>query len=216
MLHKLKVESMKLIIFGATGSVGRHLVEQSLAAGHRVTAFTREAKKVTLRDTRLTVCEGDVLNSRDVAGAIEGHDMVLCALGGGRKGDVRSKGTRNIIEGMKANGVRRLICQTTLGCGESWGNLSFFWRRVMFGWFLKEVFTDHELQERHILASDLEWTIVRPAAFTEGKLTKQFNFNFAPEEKSLQLKISRADLAYFMLRQTHDDAFVNSKVGLSY
>ncbi len=207
---------MKLIIFGATGTVGQHLVAQAQEAGHEVTAFTREKSKVNQQPQQPKIMEGDVLNAQRVAQAIQGHDVVLCVLGAGRKGKVRSLGTQNIIRGMQANGVRRLICQTTLGCGTSRGNLNFFWKHVMFGWFLKEAFIDHERQEQFISKSKLDWTIVRPAAFTDGPLTQQFCHGFAPNERSLKLKVSRADVAYFMLQQIDNPVYLHKKTGLSY
>ncbi|MGB3849915.1 MAG: SDR family oxidoreductase [Tunicatimonas sp.] len=207
---------MKLIIFGATGTVGQHLVAQALEAGHEVTAFTRKRSKLNQQHQQLKITEGDVLNPPQVAQAMREHDAVLCALGAGRKGKVRSLGTQNIIRGMQANGVRRLICQTTLGCGASKDNLNFFWKHVMFGWFLKEAFIDHECQEQLVSESELDWTIVRPAAFTNGPLTQQFRHGFSPSDRSLKLKVSRADVAYFMLQQINSAAYLHKKTGLSY
>lgn len=207
---------MKLIIFGATGSVGQHLVRQALAAGHEVTAFTRQRSKVDSKDQHLRVYEGDVLDAPTVAAALEGQSVVLCTLGAGRKGRVRAQGTENIVRGMQTQGTRRLICQTTLGCGASQGNLNFFWKRVMFGWFLKEAFIDHERQEQVVVDSPLDWTVIRPAAFTNGPLTQKFRHGFPPTDQSLKLKISRADVAYFMLQQVDDRAYLHQKVGVSY
>jgi uncharacterized protein YbjT (DUF2867 family) len=88
-----------------------------------------------------------------------------------RKSLIRSQGTMNVIQAMQKHGVRRLICQSTLGAHESWSNLNFFWKRIMFGALLKPVFLDHELQEKLVRASGLDWTIVRPSAFADGPAT---------------------------------------------
>jgi len=208
--------NMKLIIFGSTGSVGQHLVNQALEMGHNVTAFTRDAGKVKIEHNLLKVVEGNVLNYSSVNDSIKDKDIVFCTLGGGRKGKVRAEGTLNIIKAMENLKVRRLICQTTLGCGESWENLNFFWKKIMFGWFLKQVYLDHNKQEKNILNSNLDWTIIRPAAFTNGSLTKQFYSDFSPDNKSLKLKISRADLAYFMLQQLNNLKYLGKSVGISY
>jgi putative NADH-flavin reductase len=115
---------MKLIIFGSTGTIGRQLVLQALQSGHSVMAFTRSKEKLAdIQHPRLGVHEGDVLDFYTVLSAVKGHDVVLCALGAGRKGRVRSEGTLNIIKAMETAGPRRLICQTTLGAGESQENL---------------------------------------------------------------------------------------------
>ena len=208
---------MKIIIFGSTGTIGLQLVKQSLESGHTVTAFVRNPGKLELNQHKnLKVFQGNVLDFESVAEAVKGHDVVLCALGAGRKGIVRSAGTRNIIKAMEKCGINRFICQTTLGCGESNGNLNFFWKNIMFGWFLKEAFIDHELQEDYIKSSHLSWTIVRPAAFTNGALTSNFRQGFSHDDKSIKAKISRADVAHFMLEQVQSDKYVHDAVGISY
>lgn len=208
---------MRLIIFGSTGSIGRHLVSQALPLGHTVTAFARNPEKIKdLQHKNLHLHQGDVLDLLSVKKAMKDHDTVLCALGGGRKGRVRAEGTRNIVVAMGKTGIKRLICQTTLGAGDSQGNLNFFWKHIMFGWFLKEAFLDHELQEKYILQSNLDWTIVRPAAFTDGKATGEFKHGFSPNDKYKTLKISRADVAMFMLRQLSTDEYLRKTPGLSY
>ncbi len=207
---------MKSVIFGSTGKVGQQLVNQALELGYSVTAFTRNADKIKVENKLLYIFEGDVLDYQSVKDAIMGKDLVLCTLGAGRRGELRSEGTSNIIKAMEELNVSRLICQTTLGCGESWNNLNFLWKRIMFGWFLKQVYIDHESQEKHVFNSNLDWTIVRPSAFTYGKLTKEFHTDFASENKSLKLKISTADIAYFMLQQSKSSKHVRKAVGISY
>lgn len=207
---------MKLIIFGSTGTIGKHLVKQAIEMGHHVTAFTRTPSKFGTQHNLLTVTKGDVLDYQSVQDAIKGKDAVLCALGDGRKGSVRSEGTLNIIKAMGKLNIDRLICQTTLGCGDSWNNLNFFWKKIMFGWFLKEAFIDHEKQEKHLFESKLHWTIVRPSAFTNGELTKSFNTGFSSKNNSLTLKISRPDVAYFMLQQVTSSKYIRKIVGISY
>ncbi len=208
---------MKLIIFGATGTVGKQIVLQALSLGYTVTAFVRNKNKIDdINHEQLTIYEGDVLNPSAVEKAVQSHDAVFCALGAGRKGKVRSEGTINIIRAMEKAGIKRFICQTTLGAGDSKGNLNFFWKYIMFGWFLKEAYADHELQEKYIQASTLDWTIVRPAAFTDGKATGNYQHGFSPSEKSVALKISRADVAMFMLTQLNSDEYLRKSPGLSY
>ena len=208
---------MRIIIFGATGSIGKQIVMQALAQAHEVTAFVRDSLKLNdINHPKLRLAEGDVLNSASVVAHTKGHDAVFCALGAGRKGIVRSAGTKNIIDAMQTNNIDRFICQTTLGCGDSRANLNFFWKRIMFGWFLKEAFKDHELQEQHIFKSKLHWTIVRPAAFIKGNITGKFKHGFSPTDKSLQLKISRPDVALFMLEQLNTERYLRKTPGLSY
>ena len=210
---------MRIIVFGATGTIGRHLVMQALEKGHQVTAFCRNAKKLDGFEKKgLSIITGDVLKPSDVSRAVNGQKVVFVALGSGkkRKGTVRSEGTKNIISAMKEHGIGRLICQSTLGAGESQGNLNFFWKYIMFGWFLKQVFLDHELQEKYVMESNLDWTIVRPGAFTDGKRTRNYRHGFATNDKSVKLKISRADVAHFLLELIPRNNYLRQTPGLSY
>ena len=207
---------MNLIIFGATGTVGRHLVEQALSKNHRVTAFSRKPSAQNPDRRDLTRQAGDVLDRGAVADAVAGHDAVLIALGSGRQGTVRSRGAKHVIDAMERHGVRRLVCQTTLGAGDSHALLNFFWKRIMFGLFLREALADHEAQEAFIRQSRLDWIIVRPGAFTDGPASDAYKHGFPPTEKRLKFKISRADVADFMLRQLADDTYLRRSPGLSY
>jgi len=209
---------MKVIVFGATGTVGRLFVQEALEEGHLVTAFARNPGKLEINSPNLTLVSGDALNGQAVVNAIGGHDAVVITLGSGksRKSVIRSQGTANIIAGMKQHGVDRLICQSTLGAHESWSNLNFFWKRIMFGALLRPVFKDHELQENLVRHSGLNWTLVRPSAFTDGPARGAYRENFDAKERGLNLKIPRADVAAFLRRQLSDARYLRRAVGVSY
>lgn len=208
---------MKVIVFGATGTVGRLTVEKMLAEGHEVTAFARNAGGMTMTHPALSKRDGNAFDSATVAAAIGGHDAVVVTLGAGmsRSSTIRSRGTLNVISGMQAQGVRRLICQSTLGAHESWGNLDWFWKHVMFGALLRQVFREHELQELLVRASGLDWTIVRPSAFSEGPATDGFHEGFGPARRHLKLKITRADVAAFLARQVSERTYLGRAVAIS-
>ncbi len=208
---------MKVIVFGATGSIGKLAVEKMLAEGHEVTAFARTPGKIGITHPRLTLHPGDAGSETDVADAIAGQDAAVITLGAGasRKNRIRSTGTMNVILGMQKHGVDRLICQSTLGAHESRGNLNLLWKYVMFGLLLRPVLRDHELQESLVRASGLNWTIVRPGAFTDGPATGTYRENFPPTDRSLSLKIARADIAAFLSRQLCDLSHMHRAVGIS-
>lgn len=207
---------MKLLIFGSTGSIGHHLVNQALEQGHTVTAFTRDVTKVGIKHDDLQVVQGDVMDPASVEKAVQGQDAVLCSIGAGRKGAVRSEGTRNIIYAMEKTGVRRFICQSSLGVGDSRGNLNFFWKYIMFGLLLRPAYADHVRQEDYVKQSNLDWIIVRPGAFIDGALSGEYRHGFPGTDKTTKLKISRADVADFMLKQLTDDTYLHKTPGLSY
>jgi putative NADH-flavin reductase len=86
----------------------------------------------------------------------------------------------------------------------------------MFGMFLRDAYVDHEAQERHIEQSRLDWTIVRPAAFTNGSRTGEYRHGFPATDKTTKLQISRADVADFILKQLTDDMYLHKAPGVSY
>ncbi|MEM8822890.1 MAG: NAD(P)-binding oxidoreductase [Pseudomonadota bacterium] len=208
---------MNVIVFGATGSVGRLAVTQMLEQGRHVTAFARRPERLENDHPNLRRVAGDAEAFDDVAKAIDGQDAVIVALGAGmsRSGHVRAQGTLNIINAMQWHGVRRLICQSTLGAHESWPNLNFFWKRIMFGALLRPVFKDHERQEDMVRASGLDWTIVRPGAFTDSPAGGPIREGFGPAERGLRLKISRADVAAFLVRELSDRRYAGQAVAVS-
>lgn len=207
---------MKLAIFGATGTVGQVLVKQALAAGHQVTAFARHPERLAAMEGDLLCHAGNVLDPTAVRHAVQGQDAVLIALGAGRKGGVRAPGTENIVQAMKAKGVGRLICMSTIGAGDSAPLLTFFWKYIMFGMLLKDALADHEAQERIVRESGLDWTIVRPGAFENGALTGHYRHGFGRDAQGVKLKISRADLAEFLLRQVTDQSYLKQTPAISY
>lgn len=119
---------MKVIVFGASGTVGRLAVENLLKAGHTVTAFARLPKNLNMSDSKLRLAAGDVMKLLDVTEAVAGHEAVIVTLGAGmsRNSKIRSQGTMNVIKAMQTHGVRRLIAQSTLGARDSWPTLNFW------------------------------------------------------------------------------------------
>lgn len=209
---------MKVAVFGATGGTGRELVTQALEQGHGVTAYARDpAKMADVHHSELAVVRGDVLDAAAVERAVAGHNAVLVAIGAGAaRTTLREDGTRNIVEAMKRSGLKRLICQSSLGVGDSRANLPFFTRYVVVGIFLRHAFADHERQEAVVRQSLLDWTIVRPPHLKDGPRRGEYRHGFATADRRIQGWISRADVADFMLRQLADDAYLHQAPGVSY
>lgn len=205
---------MNITIFGATGTIGRLLVEQALAAGHDVIAFTRDASRVPVRHDRLQVAEGDVTDPAACLPVVKDADAVVVALGAGRKGVVREAGTRAVVRAMEQAGGGRLVCQSTIGVGSSRANLDLWWKYVMFGALLRPAYGDHVRQERVVEASDLAWTIVRPSAFADQS-PGPVRHGFGPGEDGLRLKIGRDDVAAFLLAQVDDATYLHRAVSVS-
>lgn len=210
---------MRVLVIGSTGGTGRALVAQALERGHRVTAFARNPAKVRERHERLTVAKGDVLDPASVEGAVGGQDGVVCALGHKRwLGPTRilSEGTRNLVRAMERRGVRRLVCETSLGIGDSWGRMGLYYTAFVGVFILPFYFADKVRQERIIRESALDWVIVRPGALNNGRKRGVVEHGTGVGNWILTVRISRADVAAFMLDQLTDDRYLRATPGVSW
>jgi putative NADH-flavin reductase len=199
---------MKLLIFGATGKTGFELVNQALEQGHIVTAFARNPEDIMQKHDNLTVVKGDILKYSTIENVIKDHDKVISALGIRtlKKNTIISDGTKNIIRAMEKHNVKRFIVISSIGVRESkqqQKGLGFLYNNFVIPYALKNMFQDKELQEKYIMKSSLDWTIIRPARLTNGKHTKEYRI-FSSDDKNIKSKISRADVADYMIKQLTD------------
>jgi len=202
---------MNLLIVGATGGTGRALVEQALNQGHTVTAFVRSPERMKISHERLSITRGNVLDPESVDSAVRGKDAVLSALGHKRwfiKTSILSKGTQNIIAAMEKHGVKRFICETALGIGDKKGRLGLYYTLFVEPVMLYFYFRDKERQEDLIKHSKLDWIIVRPGQLTNGRKRGTYRHGIDLGNWILTLRISRADVADFMLKQLTDDSYL--------
>jgi len=208
---------MKVLVVGATGQIGRLVVSAALEAHHQVVAFSRNPQSIGINNPALQYHAGDILEEDDVSEAIRRCDAVIVTIGSGmkRKTMVRSVGTKNIVDAMQQQGVKRLICQSTLGAQESWSNLNFFWKRIMFGAVIRPVFQDHERQEKIVQSSDLDWTIVRPSAFKDKPGAGEYLVDIDPSIKNLKLTIAKSEVAEFLVSQLESPSYIQKAVGIS-
>ncbi len=209
---------MHVTVFGATGGVGRSLMTQLHEEGHTVTAFTRDRARLDPDAPGLNIVEGDVLDLDAVRQAIEGSDAVICALGMPlfNREKLRTKGTAVIVQAMEQVGIKRLVCLSGLGAGDSWPMLPLRYRWFIVPLFMRRLYDDHEAQEAVVRASKLYWTIVRPSSFTDGARTRAYQVGFTAALPSLTYKIARADVADFMVRQLEDNTYLHASPALSH
>lgn len=208
---------MKVLIIGATGATGRELVAQGLQLGHQVTAVVRRPDEAGL-PTEATVVKGDVKDSSSMAQAIRGQDVVVSSLGSklSRKPTTLfSDGTRNLLMAMKSNGVRRLICITGVGAGDSRGHGGFLYDRIIQPLLLKEIYRDKDRQEAIVRESAADWTLVRPGALTNGP--RKGKIKVFTDMTGVTLgSISRADVAAFILEHLNDPQSIRKTYNLTY
>jgi putative NADH-flavin reductase len=196
---------MKVLVIGATGPTGMELVKQALEHGHEVTAAARRPEGVTFpAGTRIVKAE--VMDAASMAVAAEGQDAVLSSLGSKidrKPTTLFSQGTRNIIAAMERSGVRRLLCITGIGAGDSKGHGGFLYDRIIQPLLLDEIYKDKTRQEQIIRRSRLDWTIFRPGALNNGPLKGVYR-EFTDLTGVTIGSISRADAAQCLLAHLED------------
>jgi putative NADH-flavin reductase len=207
---------MKVLIIGATGATGQILMREALAQGYEVTALARNPSAVAQEDHRLRVLKGNALEASSLDAAVVGQDVVLSALGtrSSKPTTLFSESTHNIIGAMDKHGVRRLVCITGVGVGDSKGHVGFLYDRIIRPFVVKNVYEDKERQEEEIKQSDLEWVIVRPAQLTDEPARGKYGVYLGGSYKAKT--ISRADVANFMLAQLSEDTYVHKTPVISY
>ena len=161
-----------LLVIGASGGIGLAAVRAALAAGHHVRGLSRRAAQIGIDDPAFTPVPGDATYRDAVAGALDGIDAVIFALGVPkslqrtlRPVTIVSEATQATIAAMEAAGVRRLVAVTGFGAGESRHAMSLL-ERVPHRMLLGHAYDDKDRQEGLIRASRLDWLILRPTILT--------------------------------------------------
>jgi putative NADH-flavin reductase len=212
-------EPARVLIVGATGGTGRELVAQALERGLAVTALVRNPSRLRVEHPRLTVVRGDVLDAASVDAAVRGQDAVLSALGHKRyfyPTRILSAGTRNLLRAMESHGVRRLVCETSLGLGDSAGRLGLMYTLFVIPAILPFYFWDKTRQERAIAESGLDWVIVRPGALNNGERRGRVREGRRIGSFLWTVPVSRADVAAFMLSQVASDTYLRAAPGVCW
>ncbi len=208
---------MNLIIFGATGMVGKQLVKQALYNGHHVKAYSRNVFTEGLPDNEnIELVQGALFDETQVYKAIKGCDAVLSALGGAYEGTdkTRSLGMKNIVLQMKKNGVKRIVAVGGMGVLNADEN-TLIMEQESFPPEYLAVSEEHKKAFDFLKASALDWTFVCPPMIMEGEATGIFNTlaDYLPAANNF--KISSGDLALFMLKELKKREYVRHRVGIS-
>jgi len=206
-------ESLKVLIFGATGATGREVVKKALGRGYSVRAFVRNPARFEVRHARLDLVVGDVTDPEPVGRAVEESDAVVSALGSGNSlgsHPALGDGIQNIVRSMERTQVRRLVYLSMLGVGGSGKQLGFVDRYIVLPTLLRNVMQDHAREEALIKRSALDWVIVRPPRLTNGPYTGRYRSGEDVRKGALLASISRADVADFMVEQLTDDRYVHA------
>ena len=205
---------MKILLFGATGSLGGLILSQGLELGLRMRVLVRDAERLKGKHPGLEVVMGNALDEASVEQALVGCDAVIYALGS-RQAGFFSDSTRILIAAMEKAGVRRLVAITGIGAGDSKGHGGWLYDWFIYPLFTKGVYADKDLQEKLIGESKLDWVVVRPASFTNGPLGGRLRALDQLEGVTIS-SISRADAAAFTLDQLRSNRWLKKTPLVGY
>jgi putative NADH-flavin reductase len=208
---------MKLLILGATGGTGKQIVAQALEAGHNVTALARPGATPGPADPRLRLIGGDLQNVTALAGAMRGQDAVISAIGRGysfKSEHLIERTVPVILAAMQAAGVRRLLFTSAVGVGPSFADAPLM-PRLFFRTLLRGIYADKLIGDQLIRSSDLDWTIVQPSQMTDGPLTRTYRSGQRLTMSGMP-RISRADVAHFLLQVAGEPAAIRKTLLVSY
>jgi len=212
-----KLFFMKLIIFGATGMVGKQLVKQALFNAHSVKAYGRNVFTEDLpNDEQLELVQGALFDEGQVLKAIKGCDAVLSALGGGFDGSdkTRSLGMKNIVEQMKKAGVKRIVGIGGMGLLNA-DETTLLIDQENYPPEYIPVGREHEKAYAYLSKSGLDWTFVCPPDIINKEATGAFNTNADYPPTPNNYKINAGDLALFMLAELQKNNYLQKRVGIS-
>ena len=213
---------MNVTVFGATGGVGRLVVDELRGNGHRVTAYVRSPAKVPDSwGDEVTVVVGELTDIASVDRVVEGADAVVSAVGPSldrsATGHPLVEGTRAIVDAMRRHRVRRYVGIATASVPDP-RDRAAAWRprtsTLMARTFRRRAHDELVGMCEVVMASGLDWTTVRFIHPQDGPPLGRFRHGFYGRTK-LGSRITRADLAAFTAAQVDDPTYVHSRPAVS-
>jgi uncharacterized protein YbjT (DUF2867 family) len=206
---------MRVLVLGASGGTGRHLVAGALARGHEVTAVARH-----LDDFEpcpgLTLRPADIRDEAAVRGVAAGHDAAISVLGSRTRtpGGIYSEGVSAVVRALEAEGVPRFVCVSSGGVYAQDRGLPL-WYRLAIPLFLGKLYQDMRKMEDVVRASPLDWTLVRSAYLVDQSARGRYRVEDGRNPAG-GWRIARADLAGFLLDQLGSDRWLRATPTLAY
>lgn len=209
-----------IALFGATGPTGKHIIEEALKQGYALSVYTRDAKKLEAFAGKVEIVVGDLQDRDAIAKCIQGADAVISALGpNGAKVQTDRPimhGLSTITSVMKQSGVRRLIQISTASYRDPKDGFDLKARSLalMFKIIAHKAYDDIKSTGELIANSDLDWTLVRIPFLKDDPANGQINVGSYGKTK-LGMKLSRGNLAKFLVNQVTDKTFVRAAPGIA-
>lgn len=197
---------MRIVVFGATGQTGKHIVRLLVDGGHAVTAFARSPDRVDTHDHVVRVVQGDVRDASAVTNAVAGQDAVMSAIGPRslKKDDLQEVFMSNVTTAMGQEGIRRFIGLSARGAGDSIKQSNLMLKAVR-NTLLKNIYDDKDRGETRIIGSALDYTLVRPGRLSNKPAKGDVRASL--EGRGLSTAMSREDVASYMVSQLNDTSW---------
>jgi putative NADH-flavin reductase len=213
------MSAKNILILGGTGGTGRLVVSQALQQGHAVTVLVRDPARLSIASNRARVIVGSVTDdAAELAQATRDQDVVISALGVGnslKSGGLIEHSIPAIVRAMERQGVRRLIFTSAFGVRQTYRDVPLV-PRVFIRTLLRDLYADKGRGEDELrrVGNGLDWTLVYPVTLTNGPRTGRYR---AGERLALHglPRISRADVADFLLTQVDDMSYLRKGVLVS-
>lgn len=209
-----------IALFGATGPTGRHIIEEALKQGYNLSVYTRDAKKLASFAGRVEIVVGDLQDQRAIAKCVQGADAVISALGPNSlkvQGDKPiMHGLTHIIAAMKHASVHRLIQISTAAYRDPKDGFAFKTHAfaLLFKVVARKGYEDIKVTGELIAHSDLDWTLVRIPNLKDGPPDGDVDVGWYGKTQ-LSTKLSRGNLAKFLVDQVTDRRFVRAAPGIA-
>jgi nucleoside-diphosphate-sugar epimerase len=211
---------MQITVFGATGGIGRHVVDQALADGHDVVAYVRTPEKLDRHTPRLRVVVGELSDSAAIQQAVQGSQAVISALGPslkrGATGTPVTDGTNDILKAMQATGVDRFIGLATPSVPDPRDQPTLKGRAlpVLARLLYPNALTELRGMTQAVTESGLNWTLARITNPTDKPATGRVRAGFLGRD-DVGSSMTRADIARFLLDQVTDDTYRQAAPAIS-
>ncbi len=223
-------DKLDIVVYGATGNVGSHVVQEALDRGHRVIAVSRSPSKVKLQHENLSIVKGDLLDKASVSEIVAGKDVVILSV-------------RGVIgdSGSPESALQFLSAEMLVDVLYSWGEEAprllhvggsgslLVKPGVMYAARLPTIALPRKLEieilgqilalEFYRKVDDVNWTYVTPPKnFTNGRRTGVFRIggDDALRDRWGRTRLSRADFAVALIDEAEQARFPRQRISVAY